>query len=134
VGAEPPIDLDDPAWSIRTRVTAVAPARVEPSASVDACLLAPGSRVAGRVARSVLAPGVVVEEGAVVEECVLLHGTVVRAGARVVRAVVDERADIGSGAQLGEAGGEVALVGRGESIEPGSRHGGGARIPTKDED
>jgi glucose-1-phosphate adenylyltransferase len=116
------------------RPTSLVAARLEPSAVVDASLLAPGTRVAGRVERSVLSAGVVVEEGAVVEESVLLPGTVVRAGARVVRAVVDERCDIGPDARLGEDGGDIALVGRGESIDAGSRHAGGARIPEQDDD
>jgi glucose-1-phosphate adenylyltransferase len=134
VGDQPPIDLGDPAWPIRTRPAALAAARVERTAVVDAALLAPGCRVAGRVEHSVLSPGVVVEEGAVVEESVLLPGTVVRSGARVVRAVVDERCDIGPDVELGEAGGDVALIGRGESIKSGTRVPAGARVPETEDD
>jgi glucose-1-phosphate adenylyltransferase len=53
--------------------------------------------VAGRVVRSVLSPGVVVEAGAVVEESVILHDAVIRAGARVERAIVDAGVEVGRG-------------------------------------
>jgi glucose-1-phosphate adenylyltransferase len=83
------VALDDPGWRIRTRAGHRPPAAVEAGASVERSLLSPACRVAGRVSRSVLSPGVVVESGATVEGCVVLHDALIRAGASVRRAIVD---------------------------------------------
>lgn len=59
--------------------------------------------VRGRVVRSVLGPDVRVEAGAVVEDSVVLGGTLVEAGARVRTSIVDTGARIGREAQVGDA-------------------------------
>jgi glucose-1-phosphate adenylyltransferase len=70
----------------------------------------------------------VVESGAVVRESVLLPGAVVRSGAEVVRAVLDDAVEVGAGATVGGPGGDIALVGlrcgvgAGEAVPPGGRH------------
>jgi glucose-1-phosphate adenylyltransferase len=89
------IELDDPEWRIRTSTGHRPPARVVGSASVVDSLLSPACVVAGRVSRSVLSPGVRVEAGAVVEDSVVLHDAVIRAGARVERAIVDTGVEVG---------------------------------------
>ena len=73
------------------------PALVESGATVTQSLVSPACRVAGRVSRSVLSPGVVVEAGAEVEESVILHDAVIRAGARVHRAIVDAGVEVVAG-------------------------------------
>jgi glucose-1-phosphate adenylyltransferase len=106
----PPIELDDPAWPVLTHAAARrAAARVRPGAEIGASLLGPASTVAGAVERSVIGRGAVIEAGATVREAVILPGAVVRAGANVVRAVVDDAVEVA--ADVGEEGGEIALVG-----------------------
>ena len=130
---EPPIDLDDPAWPILTRaISNRASAHVRAGASIESSPIAPGASVAGTVERSVLGRGVLVEAGAVVRESVLLPGSIVRSGATVERAILDDAVEIGSGARIGEAGGEIALIGQRAVIEPGTELGGGARFPDVD--
>jgi len=99
--AEHGLDLFDGAWPFRTAPLRRPPARVDAGADVADALLSPGCRVAGRVGRSVLGPGVVVEEGAAVEESVLLEDVVVRSGARVWRSVVDGGCELLDGAEVG---------------------------------
>ena len=94
------IDLDDPGWPIRTTGAHRPPARITPSASVANSLVSSACRVSGRVVDSVLSPGVVVEDGAVVEGAVLLNDAVIRSGARVERAIVDARAEVPAGATV----------------------------------
>ncbi len=117
---ERPLDLDDPAWPILTWSTQRPPARIEPSARVEDGLVSPGSSIRGRVSRSVLGPGAVIEEGAEVRESVLLEGAVVRSGARVVRAIVDAEAIIHVDARVGAEGEEIALVGRRAEVGRGA--------------
>jgi glucose-1-phosphate adenylyltransferase len=98
---EPPLTLDDPAWPILTTGLQRPPARIEESATIDGCLVAGGAHVRGTVARSVIGPGVVVEDGAEVRDAVLLHNSYVGARARVTRAIVDEEANVGEDTVVG---------------------------------
>ena len=107
---EPPIDLDDPDWPILTRATSNrASARVLEGARIASSLIGPGAAVAGDVRGSVIGRGAIVERGATVIESVVLPGSLVRAGARVERAILDDGVELQ--ADVGEAGGEIALVG-----------------------
>jgi glucose-1-phosphate adenylyltransferase len=133
LSAEPPIDLDDPAWPVHTRGGRHSAARVLPGAVVDESLVSGGTRVAGEVRGSVLSPGVVVEKGATVVDSVLLPGVRVRAGARVVRSVLDDRVDVGERAVVG-GDGDVTLVGRQARVEAGSEVAPGTRHPDSEED
>ena len=128
LAAEPPIDLDDPAWPVHTRGGRHSAARLLPGAVVDGSLVSGGTRVAGAVRGSVLSPGVVVEEGATVVDSVLLPGVRVRSGATVTRAVLDDRVEVGEGASVG-GDGDITLVGRQARVEPGSHVRSGARLP-----
>ena len=91
------LNMDDLDWRIMTRAGHRPPALVETGATVERSLVSPACRVAGRVVRSVLSPGVVVEAGAVVEESVVLHDAVVKAGATVTRAIVDADVEVRAG-------------------------------------
>jgi glucose-1-phosphate adenylyltransferase len=127
---EPPIDLDDPAWPILTHATSSrGSAQVRAGAQLDHVLLAPGSRVAGTVERSVIGRGAVVEAGATVRDAVVLPGAVVRSGATVERAVIDQAVDVR--ADVGAAGGEIALVGLEATVEAPVPAGG--RYPAEDD-
>lgn len=129
---EPEYDPSDPAWPLHTRAGTHGPALVRRGAAVEDSLLSPGSTVAGTVRRSVLSPGVVVDEGAEVVESVLLEGVVVRAGARVVKAVVDRGSEIAAGVTVGGPGGEITLVGEEQVVS--SDLAAGARLPESDPD
>ncbi|SDQ04659.1 glucose-1-phosphate adenylyltransferase family protein [Quadrisphaera sp. DSM 44207] len=131
---DPPLDLDDPARPVRTRGGGHSAARVLRGAQVEQSLLAGGTRVAGTVVGSVLSPGVVVEEGAVVTGSVLLPGVRVRSGATVTRAVLDDGASAGRGAVVGGEDGDVTLVGRSAVVADGARVAPGARVPDPDQE
>jgi glucose-1-phosphate adenylyltransferase len=128
LAADPPLDLDDPAWEIHTRGGRHSAARVLAGAEVDESLVSGGTRVAGSVRGSVLSPGVVVEKGARVVDSVLLPGVRVRAGATVTRAVLDDGVVVGEGATVGGEG-DIALVGRRAEVESGRELPAGARLP-----
>lgn len=113
------------------------PARVVAGSEVADSLISPGCVVGGHVERSVLGPGVVVEQGAVVVDSVLLSGVAVESGVHVHTAVVDNDCRLGGSARIGEpstsrkaSDDEVVLIGRsstitsdlpaGARVEPGS--------------
>ena len=130
---EPPIDLDAPEWPVLTRSTAAqASSRVTAEATVRSSLLAPGATVAGTVTSSVIGRGAVIEAGAAVSHSVVLPGAVVHAGARVQRAILDDDVRVGRDVMVGEADGDIALVGLRAELAEGSRVAAGGRFPEDD--
>jgi len=124
----PGIDLDDPAWPIRTRGGGLAAASILSSADVRDALVAPGAIVGGTVTNSVLGSGVVVEAGAVVRDSVLLPGAHVAADALVVRSIIDDEVRIGRDARVG-GDGAVTLVGLRAQVPSGEVIAAGSRCP-----
>ncbi|MFL5802884.1 MAG: glucose-1-phosphate adenylyltransferase subunit GlgD [Roseiflexaceae bacterium] len=98
----PPLDLYDPEWVIHTKSEERPAAEIGATARVEGSLICDGCRVSGQVARSIIAPGVVIAEGAVVRDSILLTNTVVEAGAVVDRCILDKDVFVGAGALLGE--------------------------------
>src|SRR5579875_1660028 len=127
---EPPLDLDDPDWPIRTQGGHRSPAWLAETGAARRSLLSSATQVAGHVTRSVLAPGVRVEAGAQVVDSVLLPGVVVGSGARVTRTVADDRVQIGDGAVVGGPD-EVTLLGAAISIQADEQVEAGARRPRR---
>lgn len=97
----PPLDLYDPEWVIHTKSEERPAAELGPTARVEGSLICDGSRIHGQVVRSVIAPGVVIAEGAVVRDSILLTDTVVEAGAVVDHCILDKDTVVGANAQLG---------------------------------
>lgn len=129
-----PIDLDDPDWPVFTKEAARrAPAKVLAEATVKGSLLGPATTIGGHVERSVIGRGAIVEPGAVVRDSVILPGVVIRAGATVERAVLDERTEVSAGASVGEADGEIALVGLEATVDEGDSVSAGGRFPAKED-
>jgi glucose-1-phosphate adenylyltransferase len=125
--------LSVPRWPVLSRLPQRVPARVLEGAEVLDSLVAPGSRVAGRVVRSVIGPGVVVEAGAEVHNSVVFADSVVRAGAVVHWAVVDTGCVVEQDARLGDPDAKaledpdaVTLVGRGSTVV--GTHAAGSRL------
>ena len=139
VGEKPAFELDDQSWPVLTSGSRRGPVDVRDGAELSDVLVSPAARLAGRVERSVVSPGVVVEAGAVVRESVLLHGAVVEAGAVVERAVIDAGARVSSGARVGAprpSGADelaIALVAEDEVVPGDARLPAGARFPADDD-
>lgn len=110
------------------------PAWFGDEAEVVGSMVGPGSRVRGTVRRSVLGPRVEVQDGALVEDSVLLGDVVVKAGAQVFTTVVDVGARIGRGAKVGAPAEEplteeaVTLVGRDSTVGPDAVVEAGGRL------
>jgi len=137
--ADPPLDLDAAHWPILTTGVQRVPARISAGAQIEDSMIAPGCEIRGRVVRSVLAPGVVVEEGATVEDAVLFHNVVVEVGATVTYAIVDTDVVIGRKSQIGQSMTEhavdeqaiekrIALVGQRAKVAANTHIPAGGRV------
>ena len=99
------------------------PAFFGKDASVDDCLVANGCKVFGTVKHSILSTDAFVGERAQVIDSVLLPGAKVKAGARVVRAILGESAVVEENVEVGSVDvtkdtaviGNDVVVGKGEN-------------------
>jgi glucose-1-phosphate adenylyltransferase len=107
IAQEPAFDLYNMDWPVYTSQYPLPPAKLVqgPSwapGSAQASLLCQGTIVSGgHVERSILSPGVYVDDHAVVSDSILLHGVRVGAGAIVRRSIVDKNVVIPPGFRLG---------------------------------
>ena len=98
---QPAFDLYDPSWIIHTRSEERPPAHIRSGANIHSSLISHGCIIKGQVERSVLSPGVVVEENAVVRDSILLFDTVIGAGSVVDHAILDKEVIVGKNCQIG---------------------------------
>lgn len=128
--------FDDEQWPMRTLTTNRAAGRVR-AGVLEESVISPGCDVAGTVRDSTLGPGVVVREGAVVENSVIFERCVIEKDAIVRTAIIDEGVTVRRGATVGATPATTRLrdediavvgmnsvvrssVGAGEQIEPDS--------------
>ena len=116
-----PIDLYDAKWRIYGRNPGLAPHFIAEGAGVRSSLITEGCEVFGNVDHSVIFSGVTIRKGATVKDSVVMPGAVIERGAQVQRAIVSEDAVIGAGATVGEATGNIAVVGTGVSLAAGGK-------------
>jgi len=133
--AERVADFSHDDWPMLTRWPELPAARVDTGAVLDDVVLSAGCRVRGTVRRSVLGPGVVVEEGAVVEDAVLFWGVHVAGGARVTTAIIDDEVEVRAGASVGQPtrgarahDDQIAVVGRQSVVGAGVVVPAGGRL------
>ena len=108
----PEFDITDTRWNIYARTPVMPPHYIGDGAVVERSMIAEGCDVYGKASGSVLFAGVVVEEGAIVEDSVIMPNTIIKSGAVVRRAMVAENCVVTKGCVVGEAEGDIALVGQ----------------------
>ena len=123
LGDEPKIDIDS--WNIRTNLDHESirdrgPAILGETARIEDSRLYNGVRVEGSVKRSILFPGVVVGEDAVVEDSILFFDTQVAPGAKVSNTISDICVTVGRDAMVGKKGADITTLGAGASILQGT--------------
>ncbi len=115
----PPLNLANPEAPLRTSRVAETPARFGAKAAPHNALISPGAQIDGMVERSVISPGVVVEEGALVRDSIICHGAVIRSGAVVDHAIIDKEVQVGSGATVGVGDNSVVNRARPDIVKSG---------------
>lgn len=115
----PEFNLNDRRWPIYARSPILPPHFIGSGAAVEDSMIAEGCEVNGSVKNSVLFYGVEIEEGASVEDSVIMPYAHIAAGAAVRRAIVAENCVVNSGCSVGEADGDIALVGQDTQLPAG---------------
>ncbi|RMH70845.1 MAG: glucose-1-phosphate adenylyltransferase subunit GlgD [Gemmatimonadetes bacterium] len=131
----PALILDERNRVIHTQSEERPPVKFGANADVVNSVLSNGGIVNGRVIRSVLSPGVVVEDGAIVQDAIIFNDTRIRRGAKVDRAILDKNVVVEEGCVVGEGddftGSQkhrdlisgITLIGKGTVLPPNYRLG-----------
>jgi glucose-1-phosphate adenylyltransferase len=101
VSERPKLDLHDRNWIVHAVPGDAPPSRFSSNGEAEQSLIAQGSIIRGRVERSVLFAGVVVEEGARVSDSIVMHGSWIGPDATLDRVIVDKAVHVGAGAIVG---------------------------------
>lgn len=102
VSRVPEFNLFDPEWKIYTP-NPVKPAHyIGPAACVKKSIVSEGCKVYGTVINSVLFPGAVVGEGALVENSIIMSNSIVGKNTSVKRCIISEWVIIGGNSVLGD--------------------------------
>ena len=131
LGDNPAFSLLDEAWRIYSRHGAQPPQYIAKGAVVENTSVTAGCQIYGTVKNSVLGADVYVGKGAVVEDSVIMNGTVIEDGAAVRYAILDEKVTVGKKATVGasrDSGAEIAVVGADVSIDAGQVVAPGAML------
>ena len=97
----PVFNLYDEFWKIYTNIEHQLPQYVGKEANIEQSLVSEGCEVYGVVYHSVLGPKVIIEEGAVVNNSIVMGETIVRSGAHLDNCIVSERCEIGENTCIG---------------------------------
>jgi glucose-1-phosphate adenylyltransferase len=97
-----PLALDK-SWPVVSAGTNDFPARVFNSGNISRSLLSPGCIIKGKVINSLLAPGVVVDNNAVVRNSVIMANTFVGRNTVIDRCILDEEVTTGESCRIGKA-------------------------------
>jgi glucose-1-phosphate adenylyltransferase len=104
--AQPPMDLYDRSWPIRTLAEVLPPAKLSEDSGrrgfVANCMLAAGTVIGGAtVTHSVLSTNVRVGDGTMLDEAVVLPNARIGANCRLRRVIIDSGAEVPDGTVVG---------------------------------
>ncbi len=124
-------DLGDQSFKIYSRNEALPPCFVGEEGEVVNSLVTSGCEIYGTVINSVLSEKVTVAKGAVVENSIIMRGTIIGENANLSYAIVDEDVTIGDGATIGDdksSKNRITLIGRDVEIASGAQVESGKMI------
>lgn len=101
ISERPVFNLDNRRWPIYTHPGQLPAARFVAGGIAGESIVSAGCVIRGQVTRSVLSPGVVIDEGAVVQGSVLHDNVRVGRGAVVRGSILDKNVDVPPGATIG---------------------------------
>lgn len=98
----PEFNLYEEYWKIYTRNTTLPPQYLGPNSYTERSIVGEGSEIYGQVINSVIGTGVVIGEGSVVRNSIIMNDTVIGSGCTLEKVIAAENAVIGNNVRFGE--------------------------------
>ena len=95
------LDLYDPKWKIYTKSEDLPPVKVGKRATIRTSLVSNGCKIDGDVEDSVLSPGVIVGEGSIVRNSVILNDVKIGKNCKIEDTIIDKDTVIGDNSIIG---------------------------------
>ena len=119
IGEEPILNMADRDFRIFSRNFARPPQFVGSKADIQNSLISEGCKINGTVINSILSGGVVIEEGALVKDSVIMEDVTVKKGGKVYSAIVDSDTVVEKNAVVGTENADksdIAIVAKGTTV------------------
>ena len=119
IGEDPVLNMADRDFRIFSRNFARPPQFVGSNADIQNSLISEGCKINGTVINSILSGGVVIEEGALVKDSVIMEDVTVKKGGKVYSAIVDSDTVVEKNAVVGTENADksdIAIVAKGTTV------------------
>ena len=119
IGDDPILNPVDKNFKIYSKNNARAPQYLGPNSKISNSLVSEGCRIYGTVENSVLSGGVIVEEGAIVKDSVIMDDVHIKKNARVYTSIIDADAVVEEGITIGRDGAgkdSIAVIANGSIV------------------
>ncbi len=97
----PEFNLYEEFWRIYTKSTEIPPQYIAPSGVVSRSIVGEGCEIYGEVYNSVISPGVIIEEGAVVSDSIIMNKSYIGRNSKLYKVIMAENSRVGSNCELG---------------------------------
>jgi glucose-1-phosphate adenylyltransferase len=130
---QPSLSLNS-GWPIFTGEKVLPLTELSDTVSVKHSIVSRGCIIRGRVENSILSPGVVVEEQAVVRNSIIMANTIIGRHSVVDRCILDEGVNVGKFCYIGFGAGhilslsDITVLGRDTIVPPGTAVGRNRRV------
>ena len=98
----PEFNLYEEFWKIYTKSQTVTPQYFGPNRAVERTIIGEGSEIYGQVYNSVIGCDVIIGEGTIVRDSIIMNGTVIGDNCRLEKVIAAENVTIADGVVLGE--------------------------------
>lgn len=98
----PEFNLYEEFWKIYTKSQTVTPQYFGPDSAVERTIIGEGSEIYGQVYNSVIGCDVIIGEGTIVRDSIIMNGTVIGDNCRLEKVIAAENVTIADGVVLGE--------------------------------
>ena len=97
----PEFNLYEEYWKIYTKSEVLPPQYISENSVVERCIIGEGSEIYGQVYNSVIGCGVVIDEGTVVRNSIIMNQTQIGKNCVLEKAIIDEITEIGDNVEIG---------------------------------
>ena len=97
----PEFNLYEEFWRIYTKSNEIPPQYIAPTGVVSRSIVGEGCEIYGEVYNSVISPGVIIEEGAVISDSIIMNKSYIGSNSKLYKVIMAENSRIGRNCELG---------------------------------